>query len=104
MMAGVLPAPTPTAGLPEEYADLTIRLGTSIQPMMFSGAPALTAASRTTLAAAIVLFLARGWGLMIMPFLVFSAISVLNIAVDVGFVVGMTAHMTPTGSAIFLMP
>ena len=72
--AGVLPAPTPIAGLPLEYAALTIpgppvasmqsasRItvcvsssdGTSIQPMMPSGAPAATAASSTTLAAAIV--------------------------------------------------
>ena len=124
MMAGVLPAPTPTAGLPEEYAALTMpgppvarmtsdsfmsrlvisREGTSIQPMMPSGAPALTAASSTTFAASIVLFLALGWGLMMMPFLVLSAMSVLKIAVDVGLVVGMTAPITPTGSAIFLMP
>ena len=74
MIAGVLPAPTPKAGLPLEYAALTIpgppvarmmsasfitrfvisRDGTSIQPMIPSGAPAATAASRTTLAAAIV--------------------------------------------------
>jgi len=80
IIAGVLPAPTPTAGLPEEYAALTMpgppvariisasfitrlvnsREGTSIQEMMPSGAPAATAASRTTLAASIVLFLARG--------------------------------------------
>ena len=66
MMTGVLPAPTPSAGLPEEYAALhhagaaggedDIRLvhhvrssapdsGHSMQPMMPSGAPALTAAS-----------------------------------------------------------
>ena len=107
MIAGVLPAPTPSAGLPDEYAAFTmpgppvarimsasfmIRFvissdGTSIQPMMSSGAPAFTAASRTTFAAAIVLFFARGCGLMIMPFLVFNEISVLKIAVEVGFVV-----------------
>ena len=39
------------------------RLGTSIHPMMPSGAPALTAASRTTFAASIVLPFARGCGL-----------------------------------------
>ena len=38
------------------------------------------------------------------PFLVFNAINVLNIAVDVGFVVGITAAITPIGSAIFLIP
>ncbi len=80
MITGVLPAPTPRAGLPEEYAAFTIpgppvakmisallmtslvssREGTSIQPMIPSGAPALTAASRTTFAAAMVEFFARG--------------------------------------------
>jgi len=47
---------------------------------------------------------ARGCGLMRMPLRVFSAISVLKIAVEVGFVVGMTAAMTPMGSAMRLMP
>ncbi len=37
-------------------------------------------------------------------FLVLSAMRVLKIAVDVGFVVGITAAMRPMGSAIFLMP
>ena len=45
--------------------------------------------------------LARGWGLMIMALRVFSAIRVLKIAVEVGLVVGMTAAITPIGSAIF---
>ncbi len=76
----------------------------SIQLIMPSGAPAATAASRTTLAASIVLFLALGWGLIMIPFLVLRQISVLNIAVDVGFVVGITAATTPIGSAIFLIP
>ncbi|CDD01388.1 uncharacterized protein BN636_00013 [Ruminococcus sp. CAG:382] len=39
-----------------------------------------------------------------MPFLVLSEMSVLKIAVDVGFVVGITAAITPMGSATFLMP
>ena len=64
----------------------------------------MTAASSTILAASMVDFFALGWGLMIMPLRVFNAISVLNIAVEVGFVVGMTAQITPTGSAIFLIP
>ena len=74
IIAGVLPAPTPSAGLPDEYAALTIpgppvarmisasfitrfvisRLGMSIQSIIPSGAPALTAASRTIFAASIV--------------------------------------------------
>ena len=37
------------------------------------------------------------------PFLVLSAIKVLKIAVDVGFVVGITAATRPIGSAIFFM-
>ena len=39
-----------------------------------------------------------------MPLRVFSEISVLKIAVEVGLVVGMTAATTPIGSASFLMP
>ena len=124
MMTGVFPGPTPTAGFPEEYADFTIpgppvaRIrsesfitvvvsssdGASIHPIIPSGAPAFTAASRTTLAASIVHFFAAGWGLMMIAFLVFRQISVLKIAVEVGFVVGITAATSPTGSAIFLMP
>ena len=122
--AGVFPAPTPNAGFPLEYADFTIpgppvakiisadcinkfvssNEGTSIQLIIPSGAPAFTAASRTIFAASIVDFFALGCGLIIIPFLVFKEIKVLNIAVDVGFVVGITAAITPTGSAIFFMP
>ena len=124
IIAGVLPAPTPRAGLPLEYAAFTIpgppvaRMisascitrfvisseGTSIHAMMFSGAPAATAASKTTFAASIVLFFARGCGLMMMAFLVLRQINALKIAVEVGLVVGMTAPTTPIGSAIFLVP
>ena len=78
--------------------------GASIQPNRPSGAPALTAASSTTLAAAIVHFLARGWGLIMMPLRVFSARRVLKIAVEVGLVVGITAAITPMGSAILRIP
>ena len=49
-------------------------------------------------------FLALGCGLIIIPFLVFKDINVLKIAVDVGFVVGITAAITPIGSATFLIP
>ena len=59
---------------------------------------------RKTFAAAIVAFLALGCGLIIIAFLVFKAINVLNIAVDVGFVVGITAATKPIGSASFLIP
>ena len=124
MIAGVFPAPTPSAGLPEEYAALTMpgppvaRIisaslmsifvmssdGTSIQLIMSAGAPAFTAASSTILAASAVDFFARGWGEMIIALRVLSATRHLNIAVDVGLVVGMTAAMSPIGSAIFFMP
>ncbi len=78
--------------------------GTSIQAIIPSGAPAATAASKTVFEAAIVQFLALGWGLIIIPFLLFRQSSVLNIAVDVGLVVGITAAITPIGSAIFVIP
>ena len=80
MMAGVLPGPTPTAGLPLEYAAFTMPMppvarmrsdsfisvlvissvGVSIHAMISSGAPALTAASRTIFAASTVDFFALG--------------------------------------------
>ena len=80
------------------------RLGTSTQAMMPSGAPAATAASRITLAAAMVQPLARGWGLMMMPLRVLRHRRHLKMAVEVGLVVGMTAATTPMGSAIFSTP
>ena len=40
---------------------------------------------------------------MIIAFLVFNAISVLKIAVEGGFVVGITAAIMPSGFAIFLI-
>jgi len=78
--------------------------GWSIHPIIPSGAPALTAASKTTLAASIVAFLALGCGEMIIAFLVFNAIKVLNIAVEVGLVVGTIAAITPIGSATLVTP
>ena len=49
-------------------------------------------------------FLARGWGEMMMALRVLSASRHLKMAVEVGLVVGMTAAITPSGSAIFIMP
>ena len=72
--------------------------------MMPSGAPALTAASSTTFAAAMVHCAAAGCGEMMMALRVFRQMSVLKMAVDVGFVVGMTAPTMPIGSAILVMP
>ena len=71
---------------------------------MPSGAPAFTAASITILAASMVQPFARGCGEIIIAFRVFNASNVLKIAVEVGFVVGITAAISPIGSAIFLMP
>ena len=51
-------------------------------------------------------FAARGCGDITMPLRDFMEINILNIAVDVGFVVGMIAATTPMGSAtsrIFLL-
>ena len=79
-------------------------VGSSTQPMIPSGAPALTAASRIIFAASTVHFFARGCGLIMIAFLVFKQIRHLKIAVEVGFVVGITAPTRPTGSAIFLIP
>ena len=124
IIAGVFPAPTPIAGFPLEYADLTIpgppvarmisasrmtmlvnsRDGTSIQRIIPFGAPAASAASRMTFAAAMVDSFARGCGLITIALRVLSASKVLKIAVEVGFVVGITAAITPIGSAIFLYP
>ncbi len=85
--------------IPESGTD-----GSSIQPIIPSGAPAFTAASSTTFAASIVHFFALGCGEKISPLRVLSASNDLNIAVDVGFVVGMTAAITPIGSAILVIP
>ena len=54
------------------------RDGVSIHAIIFSGAPAFTAASRTIFAASIVDLLALGCGLIIIPFLVFNAIKILK--------------------------
>ena len=47
---------------------------------------------------------ARGCGLIIQPLRVLRQINVLKIAVEVGFVVGITAPITPMGSTNFLIP
>ena len=72
--------------------------------MMSSGAPALMAASNTILAAVVVDFFALGCGEKIIPFRVLRLINALNIAVDVGFVVGTMPQIIPTGSAIVMVP
>ena len=119
-IAGVFPAPTPIAGFPDEYAARTIAgppvakiisasfiskaesstLGSAIQPIISFGAPAATAASKIILAASMVHPFARGCGDKISPFRVFKQIRALKIAVEVGFVVGITAAAIPIDSAI----
>ena len=78
--------------------------GSSIQPMMSAGAPAATAASSTSLAAAQVDRRARGWGLKMIPLRVFRQISALKMAVEVGLVVGTMPQISPTGSAMVVVP
>ena len=72
--------------------------------IQFSGAPALTAASRTIRAACLEHSFADGWKLKIIGLRVFKQIRDLNTVVDVGLVVGTTPQTTPTGSAIAVSP
>ncbi len=78
--------------------------GCSTHWMQCSGAPAAIAASRTIRAAATDDSWAEGWKAKMIGLRVFSAISDLKIAVDVGLVTGVTPQTTPTGSAISTMP
>ena len=79
-------------------------VGSSIQPIISFGAPAWTAASKTTFAASTVDFLARGCGEKMMAFRVLRQISDLKMAVEVGLVVGTMPAKTPSGAATILMP
>jgi len=72
--------------------------------MIPGGAPAATAASRRILAASQVERFALGWGLKRMPLRVLRQMRDLKMVVEVGFVVGMMPHTTPTGSARVRMP
>lgn len=121
-----MPAPTPSAGLPAEYAALTMAFppvarmtdtpscrisapvasseGFSIHWTQCSGAPAATAASRTILAASALQRWAAGWNANTMGLRVFNASRALKIVVEVGLVTGVTPQTTPTGSAISTMP
>ena len=95
---------TKTCGVVEEDKAFGIKKIAEPIGLVAAVIPTTNPTSRTTLAAAIVDALAAGCGLMMIAFLVFKQISVLKIAVDVGFVVGITAATRPTGSAIFLIP
>ena len=80
------------------------KLGSSIQAIMWSGAPEATAAFSKIWAALTVHFVALGWGDKIIAFRVFKANKILKMAVDVGLVVGIIPAIIPKGSAIFSMP
>ena len=64
------------------------------------GAPASTAASSMIRAVSTQALMARGCGEMTTEFLAFKEIMDLNMTVEVGFVVGMMATITPAGAAI----
>src|SRR5574344_2320221 len=72
--------------------------------MQSFGAPAATAASRITMAAALEHSCALGWKAKIIGFLVLRQMRDLNMTVDVGFVTGVIPAMTPIGSAISVIP
>ena len=71
---------------------------------MSLGAPAAMAASSTNFAAVVVDVLALGWGEKMIALRVLRLIKALNIAVDVGLVVGTMPQMMPTGSAMVIVP
>src|SRR3990172_1801724 len=78
--------------------------GSVIHWMQSAGAPAVTAASSMIWAAAALHLWALGWKARTMTFRPFRAMRLLNMVVEVGFVVGVTAAMMPKGSAISRTP
>src|SRR6478609_9160707 len=78
--------------------------GFSTHWMQSLGAPAATAASRTTRAAATDELCALGWNAKMFGLRVLRAMSDLKIVVGVGLVTGDKPQMTQTGSAISVMP
>src|SRR5699024_913313 len=83
---------------------LSSMVGSSTHTNTPSGAPCFTAASYMAFTAATEHRHAFGWGAKITAFRVLTAMMHLHIAVHVGFVMGVTANMTPTGSATSLIP
>src|SRR3989304_5526683 len=69
-----------------------------------SGAPATRRASAITRVAAAEASTPLGWGAIAMAFRDLIARSALKKTVETGFVVGMSAAITPTGSAISISP
>ena len=114
-----MPGPTPSAGVPEEYAALTIaeppvarimllsfissavptRVGRVIMPISPSGPPSFRMASLRTRTVSPMHLIAAGWGEMIRALPALIAISALKIAVEVGLVLGTSPATTPMGTA-----
>src|SRR5687767_1668304 len=119
---GTLPGPTPYAGLPTEWAARTIseppvaRINATylcfinscvpgketlvIQEINPLGIPARSPASAMIRMVSAQHFAAKGWGATMIAFLALTAIKVLNMVVEVGFVLGVNAATTPMGQAI----
>src|SRR5918996_5607915 len=119
---GTLPGPTPYAGLPTEWAARTIseppvaRIKATylcfinscvpcketlvIQEIKPLGMPARSPASAMMRMVSAQQFFAKGCGAMMIAFFALTAINVLNIVVEVGFVLGVSAATTPIGQAI----
>src|SRR5262249_17736986 len=125
MYTGTLPAPTANVGLPLEYAARTIPgppvasttetsgcrinspvdwiVGSERHEMRPLGAPALTAASAMISAVRKHHRTARGWGAHTIALPDLTAARHLNRTVDVGFVTGIMAAMTPIGEPTAVM-
>src|SRR5574344_2815229 len=72
--------------------------------MQSFGAPAASAASFITIAAALELCWAFGWKAKMIGFRVLMQIKDLKMTVEVGLVTGVIPATTPTGSAISVIP
>mmetsp|Transcript_51989 Transcript_51989/g.96728 ORF Transcript_51989/g.96728 Transcript_51989/m.96728 type:complete len:297 (-) Transcript_51989:330-1220(-) len=119
-----LPTPTPSAGVPEEYAASTIGLppvantrshcfmsslvlgteGLSTPSTKSAGAPMATHAWRSSPTIKALVLLALGCGATMMLLRPFTAEIALITGVASGLVVGDRAPMTPTGFTIFTRP
>ena len=75
-------------------------VGFSRQEIRPGGMPARSPASLITRTASAVLFDADGWGATMTALRALTEISDLKIAVEVGFVDGVSATITPTGAPI----
>mmetsp|Transcript_7017 Transcript_7017/g.22223 ORF Transcript_7017/g.22223 Transcript_7017/m.22223 type:complete len:257 (+) Transcript_7017:787-1557(+) len=119
-----LPAPTPSAGVPLEYAALTIAPppvastrsaccmrslvlatdGLSMPMTRSAGAPIRSSAPRISSTMSALVFCARGCGAMMMELRPLTAAMDLMTGVASGLVEGDSAPITPTGLAILTTP